>query len=189
MTGRTHDLAAFTALNIASLTIPLSHLTLGTLVVSVGANLIGGLAPDLDQSTSKIWHRIPAGTLLGKFISPFFGGHRFLSHSLIGLMLFGFLSRYLLTVISSTLLVDMNIVWWAFIIGYFSHLVMDSFTKEGVPWIFPIPVRLGIPPLKYLRMRTGGVIENVVVFPLLIFLNGYLLYHHYSFYIQLFRHL
>lgn len=56
-------------------------------------------------------------------------------------------------------------------IGYFSHLFMDMFTREGVPLLLPIPVKFGLPPFKRLRMTTGKAIETWVVFPTLILVN------------------
>ena len=58
MTGRTHDLAAFTALNYIVATQPLEPITLPTVFVAISANFIGGLAPDLDQPTSSFWHKL-----------------------------------------------------------------------------------------------------------------------------------
>ncbi|MBI4136640.1 metal-dependent hydrolase, partial [Candidatus Roizmanbacteria bacterium] len=67
-------------------------------------------------------------------------------------------------------------------IGYFSHLVTDSMTTQGVPWLFPIPIRFGIPPIKALRIKTGGFMEKFVVLPGLILFNGYLVYLNYPTY-------
>lgn len=180
MTGRTHDLAAFTALGYIVTTYQVPYVSLSTAIGAVSANLIGGLFPDLDQPTAKLWRDLPAGTIFGKLLSPLFGGHRFLSHSLLGLGIFGFGVNYLLQLMSSTILIDMHIVWIAFMIGYLSHLIMDSFTKEGVPWLFPLPIRFGFPPFKFLRIKTGGLIEQVIVFPGLLLFNIYLYYTHYA---------
>lgn len=180
MTGRTHDLAAFTALGYIVTTYLVPYISLSTAIGAVSANLIGGLFPDLDQPTAKLWRDLPAGTIFGKLLSPLFGGHRFLSHSLLGLGIFGWGVNYLLQLMGSTILIDMHIVWIAFMIGYLSHLIMDSFTKEGVPWLFPLPIRFGFPPFKFLRIKTGGLIEQVIVFPGLLLFNIYLYYTHYA---------
>ncbi len=179
MTGRTHDLAAFTALSYTVANQNIDPVTLSTLIASLGACFIGGLAPDIDQSTAALWNRLPAGGVVAKILSPFLGGHRFISHSILGIALFAILLKLLLSWMSSVVLVDMNIVWWAFMIGYVSHLIIDTFTKEGVPWLFPIPIRFGIPPFKFLRIKTGGYVEKSVVFPGLLFLNVYIYYLHY----------
>lgn len=180
MTGRTHDLAAFTALAYFITIFDVPHMSLATAVVAFSANMIGGLTPDIDQPTADLWNRLPAGSVVGRIFTPLLGGHRFISHSLLGIWLFGFLLEHFLNAISSVLLVDMQIVWWAFMIGFVSHLVADTFTRDGVPWLFPIPVRIGIPPLKMLRLKTGGMFEKSFVFPGLLLVNGYLFYYHYA---------
>lgn len=180
MTGRTHDLAAFTALSYITLTQPLQELSLGTILIAFGANMVGGLAPDLDQPTSSLWHRVRAGSLIGRIIYPLFGGHRFISHSIIGIIFFGVVLNLFLKAASQVVLVDMEIVWWSFMIGFVSHLFMDMLTREGVPWLFPIPIRFGIPPFRFLRMKTGGMLEKSFVFPLLLVVNGYLYYANYG---------
>ncbi len=180
MTGRTHDLAAFTALTYVLVTNSLHEMTLATALVAFSANMVGGLAPDIDQPTAALWRRIRAGSIIGKIIQPLLGGHRYLSHSIVGIFIFGYVTNVLLTMTSSVLIVDMEVVWSAFMIGFLSHLIMDTFTKEGVPWLFPIPIRLGIPPLHFLRIKTGGVVEKSFVFPVLLLINIYLIYTNYS---------
>ncbi len=187
MTGRTHDLAAFTALNLVVISNSLPSFSLATGLVSLVACFIGGLAPDLDQPTAKLWRDVPAGTFIGGLISPIMGRHRFISHSIVGLIIFGVLTKLLLLWMGSFVLVDMNLVWDAFIIGFASHLVADSLTHDGVPWLFPILIYFGFPPIKALRMQTGGLIEKYAVFPGLLILNGYLFYNHYQFYLILMK--
>ncbi len=188
MTGRTHDLAAFTALNYIIVTQPLSPVSLSTALVALSANLVGGLAPDIDQPTANLWNRLPGGSVIGRIITPILGGHRFISHSILGIFLFGFGLNFLLNQASHVLLVDMNVVWWAFMIGFVSHLVMDTFTRDGVPWLFPIPINFGFPPFKFLRIKTCGLVEKSLIFPGLMVLNGYIFYSNYGKYLELLRH-
>lgn len=176
MTGRTHDLIAFTAMAAVVATQPIASMTLATAFVAFSANMIGGLAPDIDQSTGVLWKRVRMGRFFAKLLSPIFGGHRHISHSLLGIVFFGVVSKIFLMLISEILLVDMNIVWWSFMIGVASHLIADTFTHSGVPWFFPIPVNFGIPPIKALRFHTGSFIEKGVVFPALILLNMWIFY-------------
>lgn len=180
MKGRTHDLAALTTLTILVATQPLTPISVGTLFTAIGANLIGGVTPDLDQPTGKLWNQIPTGSIIGRILNPFFGAHRTISHSLLGLFIFGFIARELLNYIHTFLLVDINIVWLAFMLGIISHLIMDTFTKEGVPWLFPIPIRFGVPPLKRLRITTGKMVESSFVFPMILLLNAYIIYTNYE---------
>jgi membrane-bound metal-dependent hydrolase YbcI (DUF457 family) len=179
MTARTHDLAAFTSLMAVVTLWPMPNMSLATAMVALGANFIGGLFPDLDNSTADVWEQVRGGHLIGKVIPPLLGGHRYITHSLVGLALIGWLVQKLLNVVGNVVLVDMHIVWWAFMIGMVSHLIVDTITKEGVMWLFPIPWRIGFLPWKSLRLTTGGILEKSIVFPGLVLINGYLIWQHY----------
>lgn len=176
MTGRTHDLVAFTALAAVVATQPMPNMTLATAFVAFSANMIGALCPDIDQSTGTLWKRIRLGSFLGKLLAPIFGGHRHISHSLLGIVFFGVASKFFLILISNVLIVNIDIVWWSYMIGVVSHLIADSFTHTGVPWLFPIPVKLGFPPIRALRFHTGSFFEKGIVFPGLLLINMYLFY-------------
>lgn len=181
MIARTHDVAAITALTAVILTQPLRTVTLATAITAVVANQIGGIAPDIDQPTAPFWRNLPIGGIFGKLIGKTLGGHRFLSHSILGLALFGFLTKLLLTFLHPIMPhVDIGLVWWAFMIGMTSHLVMDSFTKEGVPWLLPIPFKFGFPPLRRLRITTGKGVEKFIVLPLLIGISVWLIASNYN---------
>lgn len=180
MIARTHDVAAATALLAVVLAQPIGSVTLATVITALIANQIGGIAPDLDQPTAPFWRNLPIGGIFGKIIGRSLGGHRFLSHSIIGLVLFGFLSHLLLSFLHPIIpRVDIDLVWWAFMIGMVSHLVMDSFTKEGVPWLLPVPIKFGFPPVRHLRITTGKKAEHFVVLPLLLALAIWLFASHY----------
>lgn len=181
MTGRTHDLIALTGLLVATVAYPPAQLTLGTAVAAVIANQIGGIAPDIDEPTAPLWRNLPIGGVIGKIIAKMLGGHRFLTHSLLGMALFGFLLKLLLGFIHPLFPhLDMVIVWWAFIIGMFSHLFIDTFTKEGVPWLLPIPFKFGFPPIRSWRITTGKRFENFILVPSLVVLNLFLIAHYYG---------
>lgn len=188
MTGRTHDLAAFTALTFIVVSNPLPKIILATALVGFAANMIGGVGPDIDQPTGKLWGDIGLKYNLSGLFTPLLGGHRHLSHSLVGLLLFGFLSKIVLVFLSGIIVFDPNIAWWAFMIGFFSHLVMDTFTEEGVPWLFPIHIKFGIPPVHFLRIKTGGWAESFGVFPLLLLLNVYMFYANYHLVLTFIKH-
>lgn len=180
MIARTHDVAAITLLAAIVLAQPLRTVTLSTAILAVVANQIGGIAPDIDQPTAPFWRNLPIGGIFGRLIGRTLGGHRFLSHSILGLALFGFLVNLLLSFFQPIMPnVDTDLVWWAFMIGMFSHLVMDSFTKEGVPWLLPIPWKFGLPPVRRLRITTGKKVEHFIVLPLLIGVAVWLFASHY----------
>ncbi len=170
MKARTHDLAAVTALGIVVMAQPEHTLTLGTAVVALVANQLGGIAPDIDQPTAPFWRNLPIGGICGRVVDKMLGGHRFITHSILGLILFGLLSKLLLTTLHPIIpSINIDLVWWAFMIGMTSHLVMDSFTKEGVPWLLPIPIKFGFPPLKRLRVTTGKIGEALFFGAILLF--------------------
>jgi len=189
MTGRTHDLAAFTVLGFIALTQPLPNISLATGLVAVFANLVGGIAPDIDQPTAPFWRNLPVGGVFGRVFKTVVGGHRFISHSLLGIVLFGFGFHYLLEVLRPSFPhLNMNIIWWSFMVGFVSHLLMDTITREGVPWLLPIPVKFGIPPMREFRVETGEFVERFVIFPLLLVLNGYLYYTYYEKFLDFIHH-
>lgn len=177
MTARTHDLAAITAINLVVVTFPVPQMSLSTALASIGMCFIGGLAPDFDNSTSKFWEKVPAGSILGKLIDPLFA-HRHISHSILGLVIFTLILNYF---------IKTDVIIFAFIIGYLSHLIMDTLTTEGVPWLFPIPYHIGFPPYKQYRVKTGKFVEKFVIFPSLFLLNAYFFVNYYHLYLAVFK--
>ncbi len=189
MTARTHDLAAITALGLAALAWHAQPLALSTVFIGVLANQIGGIVPDIDQPTAPLWRNLPVGRVFGKVFDVLVGGHRFLSHSIIGLVIFGFLANVLLHFLQPLMPhADIGLIWYAFMVGLVSHLVMDTFTKEGVPWLLPIPIKFGIPPLKHLRVTTGKWEEHLMVIPALLAVDIWLFASHYSGLLQFAKH-
>lgn len=74
-------------------------------------------------------------------------GHRTITHSIIAIIV--------TTAIASILGEDFALVWCA---CYSSHIVADSFTKNGVPVFYPLSKRtFGLK-----LIRTGGVCDKVV---------------------------
>ena len=188
MIARTHDLAAFTALGVVFLLLPPQSMTLATAIIAVIANLIGGITPDIDQPTAPLWRNLPIGKYFGKAFGALLGGHRFFTHSILGLVAFGALSRFLLVFFQPIMpSVNIDIVWWAFMIGMLSHLLLDTLTKEGVPWLLPIPIKFGFPPFKRLRITTNAWTELWVVFPALIAFNAWFYFVHYQEFLYLLK--
>ena len=187
MTGRTHDLAAVTALGALLVIHPIGNVNLATVLIAFVANQFGGIAPDIDQPTAPLWRNLPIGGSVGKVIHKMLGGHRFITHSLLGVALFAGLSNLLLQFLHPIMhRVDSTLVWYAFIVGMLSHLIMDTFTKEGVPWLLPIPIKFGLPPLRALRITTGKSMEKLLF---LLLLAGDIWYcaSHYQHLVSVFR--
>jgi inner membrane protein len=154
----------FDALGLGALTPPANwESLLGFLI----AALVGGTAPDVDKPRHW-WARLLAHTT--------FGGHRHLSHSLVGLAIFTVGFTLLARALAPAVGASAALVSAGFVAGYLSHLLLDSLTIEGVPWLFPIPTYFGFPPASGLRLKTGGLIEQFVVMPLLLGAIGWIGY-------------
>lgn len=80
--------------------------------------------------------------------------HRTITHSLILLIA----SSFLISIFN----VDIGLVWF---VSYFLHLIADSFTKMGVPFLYPfVKRRYG-----FKLIRTGGA-EDMFICIVAIFL-------------------
>lgn len=165
MTARTHDAFAFSSLVVAATYFPPESLSVGTLFASVVGNVVGSLIPDMDQASNRLWDLLPAGDYLGRVFRRLFISHRTLSHSILGLYLIYKVLGWVLPKLLNPLYVDARIVFASVMIGYISHLIADSLTKEGLPLLFPFKFKFGFPPLSALRITTGSWIENFVVLP------------------------
>jgi inner membrane protein len=181
MTARTHDVAALTGLTLWVLAVPPGKMTVATALVAVLANQLGGIAPDIDQPTAPLWRNLPIGRYFGRVFGALVGGHRFFCHSLLGVALFAVALRLLLEFLQPLMPnIAVHFVWEAFLVGVVSHLVMDTLTKEGVPWLLPLPFKFGFPPVRRLRVTTGKKVELLVVLPALIVVTTWLCASHYT---------
>lgn len=190
MTGRTHDLVAFSALVVAFVWWPqLPTMTLATAITAFGANFIGGLFPQIDQKTSDFWDNFRSGPFVAKVVCPFLGGHRNLSHSLVGVVLIGAAADWLPQFVLQFITIPINemVVWVSFMIGFISHLVADGVTRAGIPLFWPLDWQIGFPPVRALRMDTGKFVEKYLVFPGLLLFDAYLLYAHQARLLEFFR--
>jgi len=151
------------------------NLAVPTVIVALVANLVGTLLPDIDQASNRLWDMIPGGNEIGKLLKRVLMGHRTVSHSLIGIMVVYWGMGWLLNRLLNNNFVNINAVFMALMIGYISHLVADGLTEEGLPLLWPIKWKFGIPPIKSWRIKTGKWFENWVVFPTVtLFLIWYL---------------
>lgn len=185
MTGRTHDLAAITALGVVVWLEPSKTITLGTALIAILANQIGGILPDIDQPTAPLWKNLPVGKYVGRSVDTLLGGHRFISHSIIGLAIFGALAYLILNFFHPVMPhVNSSLIWWAFMVGLVSHLFLDSFTKEGVPWLLPIHKKFGF-LAKSFRITTGKSFETLIIFPAILLFDIWFCFSHYNYILML----
>ncbi|HKV85350.1 MAG TPA: metal-dependent hydrolase [Ktedonobacterales bacterium] len=142
---------------------------------------LGAISPDIDNARSTIGRR--AG-FVSKGIQHL-AGHRTLFHSILGMALVGMFIWITQYVLGLTLLrlglpgtayalaaglqpglnlaSGLGIAFAAFLVGYFLHLVADSLTLGGVPWLWPDHTRFGFPPNRKWRFKSGSRMEPVVV--------------------------
>ena len=86
-------------------------------------------------------------------------------------------NKFLRVLVASSLNVaDNNIVFISsfsgLIIGCFSHMILDLFTKEGIELLYPIDINFSLMPIKT-NSKTEKLICKVLSF---IFLLGYRFY-------------
>ena len=122
---------------------------------------VGSLLPDLDHPRAALGsYRVvgvpvlrPAAIVTSALLS-----HRGASHSLLLWALLTVLGLYLAVPAGLAPLV------WAASLGYGLHLGADSLTKAGVPWLWPLWRQpIGFPPVRALRIHTGGLVEHLLV--------------------------
>ncbi len=165
MTARTHDAFAFASLLTVAVIYPPQTLNVLTLSSVIIGNIVGSLIPDMDQASNRLWDLLPAGDYLGKVFRRLFLSHRTLSHSVLGGFLLYKILEWLLPKLLNPAHIDSEIVMASIMIGFVSHLLADSLTKEGLPLLFPFKFKFGFPPLSFLRITTGSWAENFLVLP------------------------
>ena len=134
-------------------------------ILALIAVMIGALTPDIDQPTANIWKKFIGGRTTGNIMRALFGGHRHLTHSIIGILLIGKLTHWIATsLIHPAYTEHAFIIWIAFMIGYISHPIADTLTDNGVPWFWPLKVHIKIPPgPEELRVTTNSFVERIIV--------------------------
>lgn len=130
---------------------------------------LGALVPDIDNARSTLGKRLG---IVSREIQKH-AGHRRLFHSLVGLLLAGVIVWAAQQGVAYGLLrlgwprtaekLFANVALVALLVGYLLHLIADSLTLGGVPWLWPSHVRFGFPPWRSWRFRSGSWAEPVVV--------------------------
>ena len=177
MTARTHDIVAFASLLTAAALFPPDKLNIPTLFTCLVANIVGALIPDMDQATNRLWDLLPAGNAVGRVFRKFMLSHRTVSHSLLGIYLLYRILLFVFPLFFNENIINTRLVIFSIMIGFSSHLLADSATKEGIPLFFPLKFKIGFPPLSRLRITTGKFIENFLVFPAVL---GYIFWLTYN---------
>jgi inner membrane protein len=130
-------------------------------VLFFGSLALGALIPDIDHTGSIIGRKVP---LVDDIISAIFG-HRSFTHSLIFLVLVNLL-------FSKTPWPES--IELGILLGMLSHMILDMLTKQGIKFLWPLDINIGIPG----GINTGGALEQGF-FTLLIACIGYFGYQFY----------
>lgn len=168
MTQKTHQLIGITAASAAYFYLtPEAPVTLPVILTVVFASSLGSLAPDIDQPTSNFWDHVPLGSFFGHLTSRALGGHRNLSHSILGTGLFFAIIYWLCALVPNTWLIDVVLIQKCFLISFIFHLIADAVTVRGIPLFWPFGHDMGFPPEPFdgIRIITGKWFENLVIFP------------------------
>ena len=106
--------------------------------------MLGSAMPDIDTASSKLGSKIwPLSKLIEIFL-----GHRGIFHSI-----------WLIILIPGIVYLYISKIYGiALFIGYFSHVLMDGFTKKGINFLNP-----------FLELRLSGFIETGSLLEKLIF--------------------
>ncbi len=138
-----------------------THLALGALILFLLAKftnwiagyeitaavliLLASILPDIDSSTSFLGRKFK---LLKNLLK-----HRGFFHSIFAMTTF--------TIIVYAIFQE-KILSWIFLIGYASHLLADSVTKEGTKLFYPRDLKVKGP------LRVGSFAETVIIFILVV---------------------
>lgn len=130
----------------------LKYLNIPNIYVFLAILCLASALPDIDEPCSRIGRKIrPLSTIIEKVF-----GHRNLLHSIFPLITIFLTFFYIL---------DWNVAGIAFLLGYSSHLFLDTFTYMGVGFLHPL-YKGRITGF----IKTGGIVEHVIFF-ILMFAN------------------
>lgn len=122
-----------------------------TVAGTLALTAVGSLFPDIDSPNSKIGRKIkPISWVVNKLF-----GHRGLVHTpLFAIGIFG-------VVLSLMLLFDKlehSNLLTGFIVGYIGHLLLDTFTIEGIMWAYPFNKN----KFHFANIKTGSFFEYLI---------------------------
>lgn len=110
--------------------------------------------PDIDHPMSRLGKKHPH---ISQYINSHYG-HRGVTHYPLTLFIIG----SCLYLIEKMLLFPCNVLWlWGsigFVVGYASHILLDTFNSAGVAWLMPFSkIRIRIPTGVKIKKKKGRV--------------------------------
>ncbi len=182
MTDKTHQMIGLAAASAGFFVLhPEVDATWGIAGTILIGSFFGSIMPDIDQPTSNFWDSIPLGRYVGQIAPKALGGHRNLSHSILGYFLFVWLAGWFVTTfVRPDTFLDHVLFLESFKIGFIAHLLADAVTVQGIPVFWPFGSNLGFPPFPFhgARIVTGKWFENLIVFPLSFVALGIVLFNY-----------
>jgi inner membrane protein len=131
---------------------PSTEIALGALAAS-----FVGLLPDVDKSGSKAARLGGWPTRLLAWFVQLFLGHRGPLHSLLAVVVVWQAARWVEGPLGIPGLAGLVAFGWGV------HLLLDAATAGGIPLLWPLPLRLRLPP----GVATRGALEGVLMLALL----------------------
>ena len=123
----------------------------------VATAAFGSLLPDIDLPTSAVGRPLyPLARVINEQL-----GHRTLTHSIVGI--------FLLVLILLPLFLLLPLIFWALLIGYFSHLLLDTENKAGIELLYPAKLRAWFFRDERYRITVGSREETILFAVLLVF--------------------
>jgi len=138
---------------IVSILISLILLYFNLNLVFVIIFIIASLLPDIDSPASKIGRKV-------KILNYLFS-HRGFFHSLFALLIFSVILSFIDYLLAL-----------AFFSGYFLHLLLDSFTRQGIFLFYPFSTKKSKG-----RIRVGSFLETIVFFIVLFLIIVLLIFY------------
>ena len=130
--------------------------------------VIGSLFPDIDHSKSYISHKVPIASFAASTVFK----HRDFLHSPLFIILAGaFLTAGSKALLSGVQLQLASQFLAGFLSGMLSHIILDTFNKQGIPWLWPLKKRFRLLPI-----RTDSMMETAFAIALTA-LIGYQFIH------------
>ncbi len=124
---------------------------------AVATAAFGSLLPDIDLPTSAVGRPLyPIARVINEQL-----GHRTLTHSIVGI--------FLLVLILFPLFLLAPLIFWALLIGYFSHLLIDTENKAGIELLYPAKLRAWFFKDERYRITVGSREETILLAVLVVF--------------------
>lgn len=123
----------------------------------LGGAVVGALLPDIDHTRSKI-SKSNLGTSIVSDIVSLFTKHRGIIHTPICMIILAMLCSILMVVVPKDMHAIAVEIAEGILIGYFSHLLLDTFNPGGIMWLYPISKKY----FHIAQIKTGTIGEVLV---------------------------